>query len=332
MRTVICRMAADETDYLDGGVGGRYSLIFRTMDIHITRNGEQHNTYPEATARQFLEEGKLLSTDLACYAGADGWKPLSEVLEVSAQPSATTSPNTPDVQKMITDKETGARKGNDLNRASRSDMPAPWLPVALPNASDDDLIPGFDLDPHSQHIYITRDGKEFGPYDADRTRDALLHGRLLPSDYAWFEGLSDWTPLSEVIAAIPMRAVPRQLWCGKCKSYTKQIRVPEKWGKIRMALLKHPGQEPKKDVCKVCGREGMFSPAETLHGLKGLIIFFLFSMVAFFYCVFTEVDGLRFTLPFFGSAVIMLLAALSSAYKYLKWYAWKRKCATDLHR
>ena len=59
------------------------------MDIHITRKGEKHGPYPEATARQFLEEGKLLPTDLAWHDGADGWKPLSEVLGAAAQPPAT---------------------------------------------------------------------------------------------------------------------------------------------------------------------------------------------------------------------------------------------------
>lgn len=319
-------MAADETDYLDGGVGGRYSLNFRTMDIHITRNGEQHNTYPEATARQFLEEGKLLSTDLACYAGADGWKPLSEVLEVSAQSSATTSPNTPDVQKMITDKETVSRKGNDLNRASRSDMRAPLarqlMKAALPNA----------LDPHSQHIYITLDGKEFGPYDADRTRDALQQRHLLPSDYAWFEGLSDWTPLSEIIVAIPEPAVSRQPWCGKCKSYTEYRRTT--------TSSRGGGGGGMYTNCKVCGR-GMLSPAENLHKLKVVGVIFLISVVAIPCMLIASANSWRVALllemvnlikPCVIVAVLSPFCALLSAYRYLKWYVWKRKCATDLHR
>ena len=65
------------------------------MDIHINRKGEQHGPYPEATARQFLEEGKLLPADLAWHAGTDGWKPLSEVLGVAAHPPATPTPTPP---------------------------------------------------------------------------------------------------------------------------------------------------------------------------------------------------------------------------------------------
>ena len=40
------------------------------MDIHITRKGEQHGPYPEASAREMLAVGQLLPTDLAWHAGA----------------------------------------------------------------------------------------------------------------------------------------------------------------------------------------------------------------------------------------------------------------------
>ena len=40
--------------------------------IHITRNGEQFGPYPEATAKQFLEDGQLLASDLAWHTGAEG--------------------------------------------------------------------------------------------------------------------------------------------------------------------------------------------------------------------------------------------------------------------
>ena len=66
------------------------------MDIHISREGEQHGPYPEATARQFLEEGKLLPNDMAWCAGADGWKPLSELLGTADQPPATPPPLPPE--------------------------------------------------------------------------------------------------------------------------------------------------------------------------------------------------------------------------------------------
>ena len=59
------------------------------MDIHITRKGEQHGPYPEASAREMMAAGQLLPTDLAWHDGADDWKPLNEVLGSAAQPPAT---------------------------------------------------------------------------------------------------------------------------------------------------------------------------------------------------------------------------------------------------
>ena len=49
-------------------------------NIHVTREDQQFGPYPEDVAKQFLAEGKLLASDLAWHTGADGWKPLAEVL------------------------------------------------------------------------------------------------------------------------------------------------------------------------------------------------------------------------------------------------------------
>jgi len=63
--------------------------------IHITRKGEQFGPYPEETARQFLSDGQLKATDLAWHDGADGWKPLPEVLGIAAAPDAPPPPPAP---------------------------------------------------------------------------------------------------------------------------------------------------------------------------------------------------------------------------------------------
>ena len=63
--------------------------------IHITRKGEQFGPYPEETARKFLNDGQLKVTDLAWHDGADGWKPLPEVLGIAAAPDAPPPPPGP---------------------------------------------------------------------------------------------------------------------------------------------------------------------------------------------------------------------------------------------
>mgnify|MGYP006108944179 CR=1 FL=1 len=63
-------------------------------NITITREGQQFGPYAEDVARQFLDEGKLKATDQAWYSGADGWKPLSEVLTPAESKSAEPMPDT----------------------------------------------------------------------------------------------------------------------------------------------------------------------------------------------------------------------------------------------
>ena len=71
------------------------------MDIHITRNGEQHGPYPEANAREMLATGQLLPTDLAWHDGMDDWKPINEVLEVSVPSQAAAAAGKPGKGKKV---------------------------------------------------------------------------------------------------------------------------------------------------------------------------------------------------------------------------------------
>jgi hypothetical protein len=64
-------------------------------NITITREGQQFGPYAEDVARQFLDEGKLKATDQAWHPGADGWKPLSEVLAPALSQEAPPPPPPP---------------------------------------------------------------------------------------------------------------------------------------------------------------------------------------------------------------------------------------------
>ena len=139
-----------------------YGVILRTMDIHITRGGEQHGPYPEATARQFLEEGKLLSTDLAWHAGADGWKPLSEVLGNAAQPPAAAPPPKP---------PGGGIPERTLAGAAPAETESAEGEAEGSEAEDPDKIS------------VTRKGDAIGPYSRDKAKEYFAAGQLLPTDW-----------------------------------------------------------------------------------------------------------------------------------------------------
>ncbi|MDE2714748.1 MAG: DUF4339 domain-containing protein, partial [Verrucomicrobiota bacterium] len=55
-------------------------MVDEPRKIHITRKGQQFGPYPEDIAKQYLDEGTLLKTDLAWHDGAEGWEPLGKLL------------------------------------------------------------------------------------------------------------------------------------------------------------------------------------------------------------------------------------------------------------
>jgi hypothetical protein len=141
------------------------------MNIHITRNGEQHGPYPEESARQMLEAGQLLPADLAWHEGADGWKPLSEVLGPAAQPPAT-PPSPP--------------AGGIPKRTMAGAAPAEGKPEDSEGGNPD-------------QIRVTRKGEPIGPYSREKAKEYFASGQLLPTDWGWHDGMDDWKPINEVL-------------------------------------------------------------------------------------------------------------------------------------
>jgi hypothetical protein len=161
------------------------------MDIHITRKGEKFGPYPEAVARQYLEEGTLAVTDLAWHAGADGWKPLGEVLGI-----ATQVPPEPQPPPEPTPPPTPAAGPPPATPAS-SDPPATPAtsgpPPATP-AGDSETAAG-DAD----EIFITRKGQQIGPAPRTKAMELFTAGKLVPTDWGWHDGMDEWKPLYEVL-------------------------------------------------------------------------------------------------------------------------------------
>ena len=49
-------------------------------------------------------------------------------------------------------------------------------------------------------ITVNRAGQHFGPYSAEEAAAHISSGGLLPTDWAWTDGMTDWKPLSELLA------------------------------------------------------------------------------------------------------------------------------------
>ncbi len=151
--------------------------------IHITRKGEQHGPYPEASAREMLAAGQLLPTDLAWHAGADGWKPLSEVLGAS-QPPATPAAGPP-----------ASPQGGGLPKRQ------------MAGAAPEEEKPADDEPGDPDKICVTRKGEAIGPYSRDKAKEYFAAGQLLPTDWGWHDGMDEWKPLYEVLGMeVPTQA------------------------------------------------------------------------------------------------------------------------------
>jgi len=176
------------------------------MKIHITRKGEQYGPYPEASAREMLAAGQLLPTDLAWHEGAEGWKPLSELLGAAAQSPATPPPPPP---------AGGIPKRTMAGAAPVEEKPAEEKPAEEKPAEEkpEDSEPD---DPDK--ISVTRKGEPIGPYSRDKAKEYFASGQLLPTDWGWHDGMDDWKPINEVLGmAAPAQATAAAGKSGKGK-------------------------------------------------------------------------------------------------------------------
>jgi len=177
-------------------------------------------------------------------------------------------------------------------------------------------------------IWITREGEPFGPYDVDRARFGMQEGRLLPDDHAFHEGLSGWTPLAEVLAALPESPVPNRPWCPRCKDYTEVIFVSKK------AIERHREGSSWYE-CKTCDSVAI-NPFDDLSGAKLWAWFFLIPIGLALLVLVLKVIGFSLVYDIIieispGALVLVAVFLMTffviSAYlmyRYCKWKSWDK--------
>jgi hypothetical protein len=84
-------------------------------------------------------------------------------------------------------------------------------------------------------IYLSRDGQQFGPYSIADLKSLYGSGRVLPTDFLWSQGFSNWLPAAEVlgIAQAPVpppppepRLTPSGLAADRSSSSTPRVAEP----------------------------------------------------------------------------------------------------------
>jgi hypothetical protein len=61
-------------------------------------------------------------------------------------------------------------------------------------------------------LHISRNGKQYGPYELNRVNAGLSDGSLLPTDLAWSEGMTGWVPLAQYPGAQIVNRTPPPIW------------------------------------------------------------------------------------------------------------------------
>lgn len=52
------------------------------------------------------------------------------------------------------------------------------------------------------NIYILKNGQQLGPFNETEVRDKMNAGQFTPNDWGWYEGLTNWQPLSTLMAKL----------------------------------------------------------------------------------------------------------------------------------
>ena len=131
-----------------------------------------------------LAAGQLLPTDLAWHPGAEGWKTLQELLGAEAAQASPTPPPPSNPAGPPKRQVAGGQPAEEKKEEPKEGE----QPKEGEEADDPDKI------------HVTRKGEPIGPYPRDKAREYFIEGTLLPTDWAWHDGMGeDWKPLNEVL-------------------------------------------------------------------------------------------------------------------------------------
>ncbi len=152
--------------------------------IHINRVGQAYGPYPEAQASEMLASGQLLAADMAWFEGAAEWKSLGEVLGTATEPPAAPPSAPPEVSGG------GAPKRQVAGSKPKEEE----------KKKEGEAVTEGDEKDDPDNIHVTRKGEAIGPYPRDKAKQYFIAGTLLPTDWAWHDGMGeDWKPLNEVL-------------------------------------------------------------------------------------------------------------------------------------
>jgi hypothetical protein len=77
-------------------------------------------------------------------------------------------------------------------------------------------------------VRVSRDGRELGVYSAAEAIRMLKEGALLPTDFYWHEGMTDWAPLAQLQASEARRLLAERALLQKQEEERKAAELAKK--------------------------------------------------------------------------------------------------------
>jgi uncharacterized membrane protein len=77
-------------------------------------------------------------------------------------------------------------------------------------------------------VRVSREGKELGSYPASEVLSMLKEGALLPTDFYWHEGMTDWAPLAQLQASEARRHLAERALLQKQEDERKAAELAKK--------------------------------------------------------------------------------------------------------
>ena len=82
-------------------------------------------------------------------------------------------------------------------------------------------------------VRISRDGKEIGTYPAAEVVRLRINGTLKETDFYWCEGMTDWAPLTEFLAAEARRQLAEKVLLKKQEDARRAERLAQEKAKAK---------------------------------------------------------------------------------------------------
>ena len=77
-------------------------------------------------------------------------------------------------------------------------------------------------------VRVSREGRELGVYSATEAIRMLKEGALLPTDFYWYEGMTDWAPLAQLQASEARRLLAERALLQRQEEARKAVELAKK--------------------------------------------------------------------------------------------------------